>query len=223
MYSMRKAAGLYVRQWGLRLVAAGLLAAATLIALSLEARRAGTSWLATAIVGLVWVCLYIEVWFFRRAYPVADGYVGEVQVARVLKPLETEGYLVLGPRRWKRSRGDIDQIVVGPTGVFAIEVKAWKGRMDWRGDRLVVAGRDRTRAVRKASAHAMRIKEKLPPQLGVKWVEAVTVFAESYPSVGCRHRKSYWAVPAEDLPGFIRSRRARLTAEECAWIAGALN
>ena len=69
----------------------------------------------------------------------------------------------------------------------------------------------------------MRIKEKLPPQLGVKWVEAVTVFAESYPSVGCRHRKSYWAVPAEDLPGFIRSRRARLTAEECAWIAGALN
>jgi Holliday junction resolvase-like predicted endonuclease len=219
---MRKAAGLYVQRFGLTLVAAGLASLAILAALSIEARRAGTSWLAGSILGLIMVCLYLEVWFFRRANPVADGYVGERIVGRVLDPLEAEGYWVLGPRRWSR-RGDIDQIVVGPTGVFAIEVKAWKGRMAWSGDRLVVAGRDRTRKVRKSIGHAMCVKEKIPPELGLNWVEAVTVFAEAFPSVGCRNKKSYWTVPAEDLPGFILSRRKRLTEEEVALIASALN
>ena len=87
----------------------------------------------------------------------------------------------------------------------------------------MVAGRDRTRKARKSIAHAMSVKEKIPPGLGVNWVEAVTVFAEAFPSVGCRNKKSYWAVPAEDLPGFILSRRKRLTDEEIAWIASALN
>jgi Holliday junction resolvase-like predicted endonuclease len=173
-------------------------------------------------LGLVIVCLYWEVRFFRRADPIADGYVGERIVGGVLSLLEADGDRVLGPRRWS-CRGDIDQIVVGPTGVFAIEVKAWKGRMAWRGDRLIVAGRDRTEKVRKSSSHALRVKERIPPGHGVNWVEAVTVFAEGFPSVGCRNKKSYWAVPAEDLPGFIRSRRRRLTEEECAWIVSSLN
>jgi hypothetical protein len=219
---MRKAPpGLYVRQYALTLAAASFVSAAAAMALSVGARRAGTSWRAGTILVLVFACIYMEWWFYRRANPVADGYVGEVAVARALAPLEADGYRVLGPRRWDR-RSDIDQIVVGPTGVFAIEIKAWKGRMVWRGDKLLVGGKDRTRKLRKASAHAMRVKEKIPPGLGVDWVEAVTVFADSAPSVGCRNKKSYWAVPAEDLPGFIRSRHAGLTEEECAWIASVL-
>ena len=219
---MRKADGLYVRQFGLTLAGAATASAAIGIALSVEARRAGPSWLGWSIVGLTLLCVYLELWFFRRADRFADGYVGERIVGQALAPLEQDGYRILGPRRWG-GRGDIDQIVVGPTGVFAIEVKAWRGRIKWRGDRLIVAGVDRTGTVQKSVAHAMEVKKRIPRQLGVEWVEAVTVFAKRYPSVGCRHKKRYWTVPAEDLPGFIRSRDGRLTHEECAYIASALN
>jgi len=219
---MQKAAGFHVRQWGLRFVVVALASCLAAIVLSVWARSAGTSWLAGSILVLVMVCFFLEIRFFRRADRVADGYVGERIVGGVLSPLESDGYRVLGPRRWNR-RADIDQIVVGPTGVFAIEVKAWKGRMVWKGDKLVVSGVDRTRTASKSVGHAMDVKKKIPPELGLHWVEAVTVFAQNFPSVGCRNKKSYWTVPAEDLPGFIRSRRRRLTEEECAWIASLLN
>jgi hypothetical protein len=219
---MQKAAGFYVREWGLRFVSVALAWGLAAIVLSVWARGAGTSWLRGSLLGLVLVCIFLEWLFFRRADPVADGYVGERIVGGVLRPLEADGYRVLGPRRWSE-HGDIDQIVVGPTGVFAIEVKAWKGRMIWKGDKLVVSGVDRTRTASKSVGHAMDVKKKIPAELGLNWVEAVTVFAKNFPSVGCRNKKSYWTVLAEDLPGFIRSRRRRLTEEECAWIASLLN
>jgi hypothetical protein len=141
----------------------------------------------------------------------------------MLTPLEADGYRLLGPRRIGRARGDIDQIVVGPTGVFAIEVKAWKGPLAWQGGRLYKGRLDQTWRVRKSVGHAMFLKKRIPPGLGITWVEAVTVFAAAAPRVGCRHQKGYWAVPAEDLIGFIRSRSNKLTQEECAWIESSIN
>ena len=219
---MRNPAGLFLRQAVLTRVGAATASAAIAFALSVEARRAGPSWIGYSIIGVILVCIYLEVWFFRDADGFVDGHVGERIVERALGPLEEDGYRILGPRRWG-GRGDIDQIVVGPTGVFAIEVKAWRGRVAWRGDRLIVAGIDRTETARKSVIHAMQVKKRIPRELGVDWVEAVTVFAKRYPRVGCRHKKRYWAVPADDLAGFIRSRTGRLTHEECAYIASALN
>ena len=219
---MKVAPGFYVRQYALGLVARSLACCLAAILLMLLLRHVGPTWPSLPILAMSTAFLIAEYKYFREADRWADGYVGETAVARVLKPLEQEGYSVLGPRRLGH-HGDIDQVVVGPTGLFAIEIKAWNGRIEWRGDELFVNGRARTRKVRKVSGHAMELRRRVPEGLELGWVEAVTVFAKAFPSVGCRHKKSYWTVPSEDLVGFIRSRRARLTEEECAWIAASLH
>lgn len=217
---MRQAPGHYVRQYAMNFVARALVCCLAIELLSYALKDVGPHWPSLPIFGLIVVLFYLSWRMFSEAEHPTDGYVGEMTVARALKPLELEGYHVLGPR-WV-GRGDVDQIVVGPTGLFAIEIKEWNGKIEWRGDELYVNGWPRTWKVRKSVAHAMHVKKRLPEALGIGWVEAVTVFSKEFPSVGCRHKKNYWAVPTEDLVGFIRSRSARLTDEECAWIAATL-
>jgi hypothetical protein len=218
---MRRAAGYYLVRPILTRATLGLGFCVAVTVLSLEAKRAGSSLLAASILAFIGLCLFLEKEAFARSFPFAVGYAGERKVARILSPLEAEGYRLLGPRRI--GRGDIDQVVVGPAGVFAIEVKAWKGPLFWQGSRLCQGGWDRTRTISKCVRHATFLKRRIPPGLGVKWIEAVTVFAEASPRGGCRRLKGYWAVPADDLVGFIRSRSKALTEEECAWIAAVLS
>ncbi len=65
---------------------------------------------------------------------------GEARVARVLVDMIDTGWHVLADRAWPGTRrANIDLIVVGPGGVFVIDVKNWRdvrveaGRL-WRGD-----------------------------------------------------------------------------------------
>jgi len=219
---MPKPPGFFVRQWSLSFVARGLACCLATLLLAYATKRVGPSWPSVPMIAMMTAFLISEWWYFHRADRPTDGYVGEVAVARALKPLESEGYRMLGPVRKNPLRHDIDQVVVGPTGLFAIEVKHWNGTMSWRGDKLYLGRWDKTSDVRKCVGHAMHLKKKVSSGLGLPWVEAVTVFSKDFPNVGCRHKKNYWTVPAEDLVGFIRSRQARLTEEECAWIASEL-
>ncbi|WP_307874370.1 nuclease-related domain-containing DEAD/DEAH box helicase [Frankia nepalensis] len=70
----------------------------------------------------------------------AAGGRGELNVTRVLVGMDDAGWHVLPDRRWPGSRhANIDVILVGPGGVFVIDVKNWReasvhgGRL-WRGD-----------------------------------------------------------------------------------------
>nr|WP_269724414.1 nuclease-related domain-containing protein [Pseudofrankia inefficax] len=65
---------------------------------------------------------------------------GEQNVTRVLVGMDDAGWHVLPDRQWPGSRrANIDVILVGPGGVFVIDVKNWReasvrdGRL-WRGD-----------------------------------------------------------------------------------------
>jgi Nuclease-related domain len=60
--------------------------------------------------------------------------------------------IVLHDRRMPRSRANIDHLAVAPSGVFVIDAKRYKGKIEVRkpffGDpRLLIAGRDKTRLV----------------------------------------------------------------------------
>lgn len=53
--------------------------------------------------------------------------VTEKQTARTLSPLAAVGHHLLADRRWPGSqRAQVDLIVVGPSGVFIVDTKAWK-------------------------------------------------------------------------------------------------
>jgi len=59
------------------------------------------------------------------------GAEGEQGVARRLAGLESKGFRVLHDLGVPRSKANIDHLVIGPTGVFAVDTKNYTGRVTW--------------------------------------------------------------------------------------------
>jgi hypothetical protein len=88
-------------------------------------------------------------WMFRhfgkrRNYEL--GYLGEREVAENLEPLLAEGYAIFHdmPCEGVRKDFNIDHVVVGPTGLFAIETKTrrkGRGREGFKEHEVVYDGR----------------------------------------------------------------------------------
>jgi hypothetical protein len=57
------------------------------------------------------------------------GAAGERRTARLLGPLERQGWVVLHDLAVPSSRANIDHLVIGPGGVFVIDSKQYRGRL----------------------------------------------------------------------------------------------
>lgn len=80
-----------------------------------------------------------------------DGALGEEAVASHLAKT-CPGVVVLHDRRLPKSRANIDHIAIAPSGVFVIDAKRYKGKIEIRkpffGDaKLFIRGRDKTKLV----------------------------------------------------------------------------
>jgi len=58
-----------------------------------------------------------------------QGAAGERRTARLLDPLERHGWAVLHDLAIPRSRANLDHLVIGPGGVFVIDSKQYRGRL----------------------------------------------------------------------------------------------
>jgi len=82
----------------------------------------------------------------------SEGAEGERKVGRRLDTMQADGVIVLHDRRIPGRRSNIDHLVVAPSGVWVVDTKRYRGKVErrdiggWfrRADRLYVAGRDRT-------------------------------------------------------------------------------
>ena len=94
---------------------------------------------------------------------------GEAQVAELLDGLAEFGVVTLHHRRVKRSRSTINHVVVAPSGVYVVDTRMWTGRVELRhgsnllrrNDRLVVAGRDRTRLADRLTKKSVGVRRAL--------------------------------------------------------------
>jgi Nuclease-related domain len=57
------------------------------------------------------------------------GAVGERRTARLLDPLERQGWAVLHDLAVPGSRANLDHLAIGPGGVFVIDSKQYRGRL----------------------------------------------------------------------------------------------
>ena len=67
-----------------------------------------------------------------------EGARGEFRVGEELERLHEEGFHVF--HDWYSGKGNVDHFAVGPQGVFAIETKAWRGKITAEGERLFKDG-----------------------------------------------------------------------------------
>ena len=83
------------------------------------------------------------------------GIRGEEAVANALAGLPSS-YLVL--HGLSTGHGDVDHVVIGPTGVFAIETKAWEGTFYRRRGQLYSNGKPADHVLRQARGGAGQVR-----------------------------------------------------------------
>jgi hypothetical protein len=102
----------------------------------------------------------------------AYGANGEAMLGKLLDPLRGEGMAVLHDRRIPGSRANIDHLVVAPWGVFVIDAKNYKGRVERRDRgglfssdyRLYVGGRDKTMLIAGLAKQVEAVRAALQPE-----------------------------------------------------------
>jgi Nuclease-related domain len=146
------------------------------------------------------------------------GAAGERRTARLLDPLERHGWAVLHDLALPGSQANIDHLVIGPGGVFVIDSKQYRGRLEldptgrlWHG-RYPLAPTLRT--VEYEADQAARVL--FDPDVVVVPIVAVhgaqvpwgKVVTQGVPVVAARH-----------VPSMLRQLPTVLGPERVAWLA----
>lgn len=145
---------------------------------------------AVAAIALFALCAAARVFsdaFATRFSRFVKGARGEELVARELALLPAEWTVLHGvPRRGRaalRGGGDVDHVLVGPSGVFAVETKNWSGPVSISGPEVLVGGAPVHRSpivqVRREAAELARDLHAATP--GSVPVRGVVCFAGAVP------------------------------------------
>lgn len=132
-------------------VATGAFSCALAVAASVLLSRGKSFWIVIAFcffasLGLGFVAFRR---FVRAIVPLETGLHGERAVAFVLKDLERQGYFVFHdvPSLHRPEEANIDHVVIGPSGVYAIETKTIRKRdgqrsLEFTGEHLTIDGKN---------------------------------------------------------------------------------
>jgi hypothetical protein len=147
------------------------------------------------------------------------GAAAEEVVAEVLTQLGPE-YCVL--HDLDTGAGNVDHVIVGPSGVYTIETKSHGGTVSSRGGQLLINGRRPAKDfLAQAYAEAMAIRSYLSTALGESHdVKPLLVFTEA--RVKVPHVRGVAVLPCSLLLDHLKIGHQRLGSPGCTRIARAL-
>lgn len=130
----------------------------------------------------------------------------------ILDGLRADGWTVFSAVRWPGSRrGNVDHVVVGPPGVFVIDVKDWSGRIEVRENTLWCRGRRQHRVLGQAKVGALAIAG-LVSGSAASTVRSALVFERDEPLVGWCYDVMICSTP--NLREVLTRRPPMLSADE---------
>ncbi|MGA9160638.1 MAG: nuclease-related domain-containing protein [Actinomycetota bacterium] len=136
--------------------------------------------------------------------PLRSGILGEQAVADALAGLPSSYWVLHGV---STGHGDVDHVVIGPTGVFAIETKAWQGSFYRKRGQLHFNGKPAEHVLRQARGAAGQVRQLLLEAGIDEWVEAVVVASRASVSRSpIRFRQAY-VVSIKGVVDFVTGRR----------------
>jgi len=182
------------RRWAFSLLVLILILDLATLVLGFEAAKvAGGSLLAIIFVLVLWIVadkvmnrVDSHIANARRA---DKGAQAEERVARVLSGKSSSEFFVISDVAFPY--GNIDHVVISRSGgVFAIETKSARGRVDSRGDILLLDGARMERdSIQQALREAIWVKERIGDVLGQRpYVRAVVLFTQAFVNVRERIR-----------------------------------
>jgi hypothetical protein len=134
-------------------------------------------------------------------------------VAARLAELESVGYHIL--RHVETGRDRIDQVIVGPTGVFVVRVNTWSGKFFLRRDGWFSHTRgDAGELVWDVAREVMAVKAHLRAKGIVTQVHGVVAVTKSKMCEPVIHMGRVTFVHGAMVIDYLKTRRASLTAEQ---------
>jgi hypothetical protein len=202
-------------------------------ALALNAAKAveGNVRTAVLVVSLPLFCTSIFLsarWLIKKLQERRNrliGYLGERAVAEQLVPLHRDGFQIFHdfPAEANDRKFNIDHVVVGPTGVFAIETKTRrKGRaregfkeheVTFDGQKLIWPWAEDTHGINQAQSQARWLTELLTKLTGID-LEVKPILALPGWYVKAVARGAVNVVNAKGLPSAIKGRGQRVLTDE---------
>jgi len=167
---------------------------------------------------LIASCYY----FLLLQYPnYRKGFIGERKVTKALSATLTSDYSLFDDVMLQGMKSsNIDHIVVGPTGIFVIETKNFKGKVSYHGDDWEGVGRKSPS--RQARINAMRVRKILTSsdqKSRPLWVQGIVVLADSKARVTEKKPPEHVKVfKLNELADYIRSQPKRFEAWEIGQI-----
>jgi hypothetical protein len=140
--------------------------------------------------------------------PAVSALSGRDALARDLGPLATRGYTAL--HDMDVGRVVVDVIVVGPSGIYAIECSAWPGRFALRGTKLTRSGLPAQRLVQRTSEAADLVARRLALQGLEATVTPVLALTNSQLREGSISLRRVNVLRAGDVASWINRRPVKL-------------
>jgi len=147
------------------------------------------------------------------------GILGEEAVADVLAGLPSSYWVLHGV--WT-GHGDVDHVIIGPTGVFALETKGWEGTFYRSRGRLFCNGKPAEHVLQQVRGAAGQVRQLLLEAGVDEWVEAVVAAARASVARSPLRFRNAYVVSIEDVVGFVTSRHRSLSSATVLQAAAAL-
>jgi hypothetical protein len=146
------------------------------------------------------------------------GAAGERRTARLLDPLARHGWAVLHDLAVPRSRANLDHLVIGPGGVFVIDSKLYRGRLQLDPTGRLWHGRYPLAPILRAVSLEADQAARVLPDPGVAVVAIVAVHGAQVPW-GKVVMDGVPVVSARRLPSMLRRLPVVLGPERVAAVA----
>jgi hypothetical protein len=146
------------------------------------------------------------------------GAAGERRTARLLAPLARHGWAALHDLAIPGSQANLDHLVIGPGGVFVIDSKQYRGRLQLDPTGRLWHGRYPLSPTLQAVSFEADQAARVLPDPGVAVVPIVAMHGAQVPW-GKVVTDGVPVVAARRLPSMLRALPAVLGPERVAWLA----
>jgi hypothetical protein len=145
------------------------------------------------VVAAVFVFYNIAKFFQNKSDRYSAGIIGERVIGKELKKLSDDFAVFHGLSI--KSIGDVDYIVVGPTGIFAVEVKSHRFVDKFMYEKF--SGQ--------AKREAIKLREYIFKKTGERlWVESILVFSRAKPNHSISNINGIYILQRDNLVNFIK-------------------
>jgi hypothetical protein len=158
--------------------------------------------------------------YYQHKYNVyKGGRQGEKTVIKTLTSRLTDDYYLLNGVYLTSGGGDIDHIVLGPTGVYVLETKNWSGKIICNGNQWQRPGKKVKNSpslqVKSNTQKVKKIIESSPiSQRHDIWIEGLIVFTNKHANLSISN-PTVTVLRIQQLPDYIKNQKNnRLTKEQ---------